>query len=143
MSVPSQVVDHDRKLFNDKNIIRAYHGQVIAKEELEQIQSSIGGFISINRFFSTSRIETKARNFAKLSKVTENLRRILFRIEIDPQLPTKPFADIGEEALMVTLGNILLQMGEYDKAERIFLRLNHQEGPIIVLLNSKKTFIQQ
>ncbi|CAF2629125.1 unnamed protein product [Rotaria sp. Silwood2] len=176
---------------NDKNIIHVYRGQVIAKEELEQMQSSIGGFISINSFFSTSRSETKARNFAKQAKITESLRRILFRIEIDPRLPTKPFADIegisfypnereilfmlgsifrinkihdddkdelsiinmslcseddfelkelfaylkkdiGEEASMVTLGNILLQMGEYDKAERIFLRLNHEEGLISV-----------
>ncbi|CAF1570756.1 unnamed protein product [Didymodactylos carnosus] len=33
---------------------------------------------------------------------------------------------------MITLGNILLQMGEYDKGERIFLRMNHQEGLISV-----------
>ncbi|CAF1162154.1 unnamed protein product [Didymodactylos carnosus] len=40
--------------------------------------------------------------------------------------------DIGEETSMVTLGNILVQMGEYDKAERIFLRINHHEGLIAV-----------
>ncbi|CAF1297311.1 unnamed protein product [Didymodactylos carnosus] len=175
----------------DKNIIRVYRGQVIAKEELEQMRVSIGGFISINSFFSTSRNELNARSFAIGSPVTENLRRILFRIEIDPHLSTKPFADIqgisyypkeeeilfalgsifrinkidsdvkdglwiinmslcseddfelkelfaylkkdiGEEASMVTLGNILLQMGEYDKAERIFLRMDHPEGLINV-----------
>ena len=38
--------------------------------------------------------------------------------------------DIGEETSMVTLGNILVQMGEYDKAERIFLQINHREGLI-------------
>ncbi|CAF1454988.1 unnamed protein product [Adineta steineri] len=40
--------------------------------------------------------------------------------------------DIGEEASMVTLGKILLQMGEYDKADRIFLRMDHEEGLISV-----------
>ncbi|CAF1113460.1 unnamed protein product [Rotaria sp. Silwood1] len=176
---------------NDEYIIYVYRGQVIAKEELEQMQTSIGGFISINSFFSTSRSESKARDFAKLSEITDKLRRILFKIKIDPRLPTKPFADIegisyfpdereilfmlgsifrideinydnndalwtinmslcseddfelkelfaylkkdiGEEASMVTLGNILLQMGEYDKAKRIFLRMNHQQGLISV-----------
>ncbi|CAF4958647.1 unnamed protein product [Rotaria sp. Silwood1] len=171
--------------------IHVYRGQVIAKEEFEQMQNSIGGFISINSFFSTSRNELKARSFAMDSSVTEKLRRILFKIEIDLRLPTKPFADIegisyypneqeilfmlgsifrinkiesdeknklsiinmnlcseddfelkelfaylkkdiGEEASMITLGNILLQMGEYDKGERIFLRMNHQEGLINV-----------
>ncbi|CAF1412457.1 unnamed protein product, partial [Rotaria sordida] len=171
--------------------IHVYRGQVIAKEEFEQMQNSIGGFISINSFFSTSRNESEARKFAMGSSVTEKLRRILFMIEIDPRLPTKPFADIdgisfypyeqeilfmlgsifridkiesdeenklsiinmslcseddfelkelfaylkediGEEASMITLGNILLQMGEYDKGERIFLRMNHQEGLINV-----------
>ncbi|CAF4075063.1 unnamed protein product, partial [Rotaria sordida] len=171
--------------------IHVYRGQVIAKEELEQMQNSIGGFISINSFFSTSRNKSKAQNFAMGSPVTEKLRRILLKIEIDPRLPTKPFAniegisyypneqeilfmlgsifrinkiesdeenklsiinmslcseddfelkelfaylkkDIGDEASMITLGNILLQMGEYDKGERIFLRMNHQEGLINV-----------
>ncbi|CAF3975210.1 unnamed protein product [Rotaria sp. Silwood1] len=171
--------------------IHVYRGQVIAKEEFEQMQNSIGGFISINSFFSTSRNELKARSFAMDSSVTEKLRRILFKIEIDLRLPTKPFADIegisyypneqeilfmlgsifrinkiesdeknklsiinmnlcseddfelkelfaylkkdiGEEASMITLGNILLQMGEYDKGEKIFLRMNHQEGLINV-----------
>ncbi|CAF1402648.1 unnamed protein product [Didymodactylos carnosus] len=74
--------------------IHVYRGQIIAKEELEQMQNSIGGFISINSFFSTSRNRLKARNFAMGSPVTEKLRRILFKIEIDPRLPTKPFADI-------------------------------------------------
>ncbi|CAF4319511.1 unnamed protein product, partial [Rotaria sp. Silwood2] len=171
--------------------IHVYRGQVIAKEEFEQMQNSIGGFISINSFFSTSRNELRARRFAIQSSVTEKLRRILFKIEIDPRLPTKPFADIegisyypreqeilfmlgsifrindiesdeknklsiinmslcseddfelkelfaylkkdiGDEASMITLGNILLQMGEYDKGERIFRRMNHQEGLINV-----------
>ena len=178
-----------RRNRNDTNTINVYRGQVIAKEEFEQMH--IGGFISINSFFSTSRIEKKARDFAKEATITEKLRRILFQIEIDPCLPTKPFADIegisyypkereilfmlgsifrinaikhddkdelwmininlcseddfelkelfaylkkdiGGEASMITLGNILIQMGEYDKAQSIFLRMNHEEGLISV-----------
>jgi tetratricopeptide (TPR) repeat protein len=176
---------------NDKDIIHVYRGQAIAKKELEQMQASIGGFISINSFFSTSRSKTKARRFAKRSLVTEHFSRILFRIEIDLRLPTKPFADIEgisyypnereilfmlgsifrinnivyddhdalwvlnlslcseddfelkelfaylkkdieKEICMATLGKILVRMGEYDKAERIFLRINHREGLIEV-----------
>ncbi|CAF2998413.1 unnamed protein product, partial [Rotaria sp. Silwood2] len=40
--------------------------------------------------------------------------------------------DIGYEISMTTLCNVLLQMGDYDKAERIFLRMDHQEGLISV-----------
>ncbi|CAF1114018.1 unnamed protein product [Didymodactylos carnosus] len=142
---------HRGQNLNDNNahIIHVYHGQAIAKEELKQMQQGIGGFISINSFFSTSRSETKAKSFAKEAKITEHIRRILWRITIDCCLPTKTYADIerfsfyktekeilfikddfelkevfaymkkdiGDETSMVSLGNILVQMGEYDKAE--------------------------
>ncbi|CAF1424863.1 unnamed protein product [Didymodactylos carnosus] len=40
--------------------IHVYRGQIISKGEFKQMQNSIGGFISINSFFSTSRNKLKA-----------------------------------------------------------------------------------
>ncbi|CAF1058520.1 unnamed protein product [Didymodactylos carnosus] len=188
------------ELYSDQNlrngaggrIIHVYRGQTIAKEEFEQMQQGIGGFISINSFFSTSMDESNAIRFAKVGAITEQTRIILFRIKIDSRLPTKPYADIerfsfyqgekeilfmlgcifridnvtyddndklwildlslcsdddfeleevfsymkkdiGEETSMITLGNILVKMGEYDKAERIFLKIDHKDGLIQVM----------
>ncbi|CAF3837275.1 unnamed protein product [Rotaria sp. Silwood1] len=82
----------------------------------------------LGSIFRINKIESDEKN--KLSIINMNLCS-----EDDFELK-ELFAylkkDIGEEASMITLGNILLQMGEYDKGERIFLRMNHQEGLINV-----------
>ena len=47
--------------------VRVYRGQVISNDELNTLQQSIGEFISINSFFSTSTNRHKALGFLNSS----------------------------------------------------------------------------
>lgn len=88
--------------------IHVYRGQMITAPELELMQKNIEGFLSMNSFLSTSRDRSIALQFARSRSRT---RPILFEIEIDPRLRTKPFADIskksdyqGEHEVLIMLG---------------------------------------
>ena len=76
--------------------VRVYRGQVMSKDELNILERSIGDFISINSFFSTSINRHKALGFLNSSVVSNDLDRVLFVIDADPRVVTsKPFADIS------------------------------------------------
>ena len=76
--------------------VRVYRGQVMSKDELNILERSIGDFISINSFFSTSIDRHKASGFLNSSVVSNDLDRVLFVIDADPRVVTsKPFADIS------------------------------------------------
>ncbi len=172
--------------------IRVYRGQVMSKDELNILQRSIGGFISINSFFSTSINRHKALGFLNSSVVSNDLHRVLFVIDADPRVVTsKPFADISSlsafgnecevlfmigcmfrlsdirrdnddqiwmiemklcgddehdlkklfdhmkkqygggdnEASLHSFGDVLLQMGKYDLAEKMYRRLLAELSP--------------
>jgi tetratricopeptide (TPR) repeat protein len=75
--------------------VRVYRGQEISDDELGALRQSIGGFISINSFFSTSASRHKALGFSNSSTVSNDLCRVLFVIDADPAVVTsKSFADI-------------------------------------------------
>ena len=80
-------------------MIRVYRGQVIGNDELELMKNSIGEFLSMNSFLSTSRDRSTALHFARLTPVSDGIQRIIFEIEIDPRLQTKAFADITSNKL--------------------------------------------
>ena len=76
--------------------VRVYRGQVMSKDELNILERSIGDFISINSFFSTSIDRRKALGFLNSSVISNDLDRVLFVIDADPRVVTsKPFADIS------------------------------------------------
>ena len=58
--------------------VRVYRGQVMSNEELNNLQKSIGKFISINSFFSTSISRHKAMGFLNTSNISNDLHRVLF-----------------------------------------------------------------
>ena len=76
--------------------VRVYRGQVMSNDELNTLRRSIGKFISINSFFSTSINRHKALGFLNSSNISNDLHRVLFVIDADPRVVTsKPFADIS------------------------------------------------
>ncbi len=75
--------------------VRVYRGQVISNDELDTLRQSMGEFISINSFFSTSTIRQHALGFLNNCTISNDLHRVLFVIDADPSVVTsKPFADI-------------------------------------------------
>ncbi|CAF4402433.1 unnamed protein product [Rotaria sp. Silwood2] len=96
--------------------IRTYRAQLISIEELEKLKKSIGYYLSMSSFLSTSVDREVALFLLGDSDVSDDLVRVLFEIDLDPQVVTaKPFADItllsyfGEEKeVLIMLGSIFL-----------------------------------
>ncbi|CAF1532749.1 unnamed protein product [Didymodactylos carnosus] len=71
-----------------------YRGQLMSKQELDRMKSSVGKYISMNSFLSTTLDRQVAVRFLRQPK--DGLGPVLFEIEIDPLLQdAKPFADIA------------------------------------------------
>ncbi|UJR11075.1 hypothetical protein I4U23_015257 [Adineta vaga] len=91
--------------------MRLYRGQLMSKEEFQVLQDSVGEFISMNSFLSTTLNRQVARSFLGDSN---DLERVLFEINTDPRLDNiKPFANItllsnfaNEEEVLMMLGSI-------------------------------------
>ncbi|CAF1201581.1 unnamed protein product [Didymodactylos carnosus] len=77
-----------------ENVLRVYRGQSLKPDEFERLNSSIGGFISLNSFISTSRHRTLAEVYAGPTGV-------LFEIEChslhlsSKEATKRPFGDIS------------------------------------------------
>ncbi|CAF1224610.1 unnamed protein product [Didymodactylos carnosus] len=101
---------------HDHLIIQGYRGQLISKDELIKMESSIGEFISISSFLSTSRSREHALGFiaSGVGDDEEHLAPVLFEIQAHTYLQdTKPFADIkhlsyfhDEEEVLFMLGTV-------------------------------------
>ncbi|CAF4213194.1 unnamed protein product, partial [Didymodactylos carnosus] len=114
---------------SDTKISRLYRGQVMSKDEFSRIRSSIGEFISINSFLSTTRSRNKALDFAQSAQCGAQNERVLFNIKVESRIKAKSFADIsrlsyfpGEQETLIMLGSIFrLESVHYDKEQEIWL----------------------
>ncbi|CAF1133774.1 unnamed protein product [Didymodactylos carnosus] len=89
-----------------------YRGQVMSSEEFEKHRSNIGGLLSINNFLSTSADKYVAELFADASTNEPGMEKILFEIEINPQIGKNcPFANIEHLSSFRTESEILISMG--------------------------------
>ncbi|CAF2739873.1 unnamed protein product [Rotaria sp. Silwood2] len=95
----------------NRSIIRVYRGQLISIEELELMKNNIGEFLSMNSFLSTSRNRSTALEFTRISRRRDNMRAILFEIEIDPRLRTKAFAAVDQISYFEQENEILIMLG--------------------------------
>ncbi len=102
-----------------RNIIRVYRGQIIGNDELELMKNSIGQFLSMNSFLSTSRDRSTALHFARLTPTINGIQRIIFEIEIDPRLQTKAFADIISVSYFQNEDEILIMLGALFRIEKV------------------------
>lgn len=123
--------DYLQRLSNDGNrVLRVYRGQAIHLDELNTIRESIGEFISMDSFLSTTTDKATAMSFTKQVLVTEDTQRILFYFDIDTRLNnSKPFANIRhlsyyeeEDEVLIMLGSIFqIKSIEYSQKENIWI----------------------
>ncbi|UJR23956.1 hypothetical protein I4U23_026924 [Adineta vaga] len=108
-------IKHDYDKFirttDTRNLIRVYRGQAIGNDELQLMNNSIGEFLSMNSFLSTSRNRATALSFARSTPITSDSKRIIFEIDIDPRLQTKAFADISEQSFHCEEDEVLIMLG--------------------------------
>jgi tetratricopeptide (TPR) repeat protein len=106
-------------------ILDLYRGQVLSYKELENIQSSIGQYISMNSFFSTTIRRPMALMMAQSSiDCSEYLKPVIFHIKADTRLlNVKPYSDItqfsnfGEEE-----GEVLFMLGSVFRFRRVYFQ---------------------
>jgi tetratricopeptide (TPR) repeat protein len=109
--------------------IRLYRCQLMSKEEVQVLQNSIGKYIAMNSYFSTSIDRRQALSFVDYSS---DLEQVLFEIDADPQIKgVKPFANITpfsyfpeEEEILFMLGSIFKILSvDSDKDELWIIRM--------------------
>lgn len=110
------ICDIERELKKNKCScpVRVYRAQLMLTEEVEMFKDSLGNFISIKSFFSTTRDLDLAKFFCTDSSISNDHERVLFDIEADPQLHNiKPFGNIAllsqfpnEEEILFMIGSI-------------------------------------
>ncbi|CAF1236295.1 unnamed protein product, partial [Rotaria sordida] len=95
-----------------QDLVRVYRYQPMSTDELNALRQSIGQFISINSFFSTSADRDVALRFLKHSAISNDLHPILFIIDADPRVvKSKPFADISSHSYFPLECEILFMVG--------------------------------
>ena len=100
-------------------MLRVYRGQAIGMDELELMKNSVGEYLSMNSFLSTSRNRSTAIDFARLVSTEDGNQAILFEIDISPRLNTKAFADIKEMSYYKNEGEVLIMLGALFRIEEV------------------------
>ncbi|CAF0761299.1 unnamed protein product [Adineta steineri] len=130
-------VEEQLKQYSCLSPIHLYRGQLMSNEELEVLKNSVGEYISINSFFSTSTNRKTALSFLPHSESpNDNLKHVLFEINADSQvIGVKPFADIKSHSYFATEHEVLIMLGAIFRLVKIY-RTDNQIWIIEMILCS-------
>lgn len=138
------------KQFQCSSLIHVYRGQLMSIEELDHLKRSVGEYISINSFFSTSLNRSQAIQFLNENKFSHNLKKVLFEIDADPHLDNlKPFANIhslsfypNEQEVLFMVGSVFRLLNIEQEKNGIFViqmvLSNHNNKNLKVLFDNIK-----
>ncbi|CAF1216028.1 unnamed protein product [Rotaria sp. Silwood1] len=105
-------IEKQLKLYQCSSSIRVYRGQLMSIDELNQLKISIGEYISINSFLSTSLNRQQAIKFLNEYNFSHNLQKILFEIDANPYINNlKSFANISSKSFYSNEQEILFMFG--------------------------------
>ncbi|CAF0967697.1 unnamed protein product [Rotaria sordida] len=104
---------------DNRNMICVYRGQITGNDELELMKKSIGKFLSMNSFLSSSRDRSTALHFARSTPKTDGFQQIIFEIEINPRLQTKAFADVTQVSYYQNEDEVLIMLGALFRIEKV------------------------
>ena len=138
--------------------ICVYRSQLMSKDEIQMLEKSVGQYVSINSFFSTSFDYHRARSFIFNGIQTNEMQRVLFEIDADSQLKNiQPFADISstsyypeEREVLFMIGSIFRLVGieQNDKEQFSIVRMRlsslndyHLEGLLQCTNNKRKNLV--
>ncbi|CAF3648668.1 unnamed protein product [Rotaria socialis] len=100
------------KQYQCSSLVRTYRGQLMSTDELDQLKMSLGEYISVNSFFSTSLNRQQAIRFLNEYTFSHNFQKVLFEIDADPQLENlKSFAKINSISSYANEQEILFMLG--------------------------------
>ena len=125
-------VEKQLKKIKCSSPVCVYRAQLMSNNEIEMLKNSLGEFISINSFFSTSFDYNKALSFFSNDDNLNDFKRVCFVIDADPRIENvKPFADISsysfypnEKEVLFMIGSIfqLVKM-DYDSYGILIIRM--------------------
>jgi tetratricopeptide (TPR) repeat protein len=90
----------------------------MSKDEVQMLRNSINQFISINSFLSASIDRYVALGF--LQGDSDDLEQVLFEIDADPTVTTKPFADITQFSYFKKEKEVLIMVGSIFRIVDVF-----------------------
>ncbi|CAF4118880.1 unnamed protein product [Adineta steineri] len=116
--------DIGRQLETNKCLvpIRVYRAQQMSKDEIQILKNSIGEFISINSFFSTSLNYAQARSFLYSSNdnIIDDIEQVFFEINADPRLDKiKAFSKIHSLSYFPEEEEVLFMVGSIFRLDNI------------------------
>jgi tetratricopeptide (TPR) repeat protein len=87
-----------------------YRGQGLSQTQFDELMKTQGGLLSFNNFLSTSKNDNVCLKFARRTMETSNLVGILFVMQIDPSIPSTPFANVQNVSYYEEEEEILFSM---------------------------------
>jgi tetratricopeptide (TPR) repeat protein len=97
-----------------------YRAQLMSKDEIQMLKDTVGEFISINSFFSTSLNRDLAIFYLTDSSFSNNLERVFFQITADPQINnTKPFSNLSSLSHFPNEDEVLFMIGTIFRINQI------------------------
>ncbi|CAF3851750.1 unnamed protein product [Rotaria magnacalcarata] len=128
-------------LYPKDSIIKCYRGQVMSYQELRQLDFQDGGPKTIvnTSLFSTS--INRDVPFRFLSNVInlQQLEYVIFEIEVDTRLQTRPFADISHLSACSDESEILFMIGAWLLIERNGVSYSYEDNKKIWTIKSTLT----
>jgi len=113
-----QDIQQQIEINKSSSIHHVYHCQLISKEEFEILNQSIGQFISINTFLSTTPDRQQALSIFQDYQTSNNIFKVLFEIDTNPQYHNiYPFADITSLSYNSNIKQILFMIGTIFRIE--------------------------
>jgi tetratricopeptide (TPR) repeat protein len=143
-------IEDQLKTCQSSSSIRVYRGQLMSSDELNELTISLGEYITINSFFSTSLNRNKAIQFLKDDSLSNGLEKVLFEIDANPQLDhLKSFANISslssyahEQEILFMLGSIFRLMNIKRENNGLWIiqmiLANHNDENLKILFNNIK-----
>lgn len=121
-------LEQEHTKMKDQGRFTTYRGQTIPSAELEKWKSNVGQVLSINSFFSTSRVKKASIDFLESKRVRSGFQRVLFEIDIDPSLSTGTYADVSayarypdEKEILFTLNSLFRILSiEFDAITQVW-----------------------
>ncbi|CAF4574882.1 unnamed protein product, partial [Didymodactylos carnosus] len=126
-----------QRFTDDEYFLTVYRGQHLKADELHELKDNIGRLISMNTFISTTYEKGVASIHAGDGSFSPILESILFEIQINTGIDTKPYANIKELSVMKDEDEVLFSIGTIFRIKSIEKATDTGIWSIKLLLNSE------
>jgi tetratricopeptide (TPR) repeat protein len=131
--------DLKEELENNKcsSPVHVYRAQRMSKDEIKMLQKSVGEYVSMNSFLSTSINQQQAQSFFSSTSLPDDVEEVFFKIDADPRLDNvKPFGNITSFSYFPDEKEVLFMIGSIFQVVEM-KRDSHRIWNIRIILRSE------